>query len=249
MCSVRNIFFLGIVLIVTIGCKRNEIEENRESNRILDSVKVPFEIKKSKDSSSAVLVTKEKGVNSTQGIKNDENSYSNNILLNYKEILAQNNELTQQNFIRSFPNTFEEMHDLFGYDENEGPGIYYDNNFGGAMIKLFSELDPINKSVYYKKYIDICLNGQWEADHIRKGFGIYKKLIERPIDAYSYLAIREDKEIQSVFRFILDGPHPNNDENKHLLKDIKDAIPPSETRMQNLLENTFDEMINENHSH
>jgi len=171
------------------------------------------------------------------------------ILLRYKEILAINNQETQQNFIDAYPNSFKKMQETFGYDDEKGPAPYYDHIIGGGMIKLFSELDPIDKGQYYNKLINICINGKWEADNIRGGFGIYKKMIKNPNDIYQSISTRTDAEIESVFKFIFDGPHPNNEENNKIYNQIIEVMPLEFKRERQLLELAYNELIEEDHNH
>ena len=169
------------------------------------------------------------------------------ILLRYKEILAINDEQTQRNFVEVFPRNFKEMQETFGYDDEKGPAPHYDHIIGGGMIKLFSEIEPVDKKMYYNKLIDICIDAKWEADNIRDGFGIQKQLIKNPDDIYPILSNRSDDEIKSVFRFIFDGPHPDHKGNHETYDKLQNSVPSDFSRISKLLNEAFNKLIHEDH--
>lgn len=74
-------------------------------------------------------------------------------------------------FFCAFPNSFKEMQELFGYDNEKGAAPLYDYPIGNHVIEYFGNLNSIPKDKYYDKYINICTNGIWEADNIREAFG------------------------------------------------------------------------------
>ena len=77
----------------------------------------------------------------------------------------------------SFPNSFKDMQELFGYDDSKGAAPLYDYPLGENIIKYFGQMTTISKDKYYDKYINICIGGIWQADNVREGFGIHERLI------------------------------------------------------------------------
>jgi len=113
-------------------------------------------------------------------------------------------------FFDAFPNSFKNMQDVFGFDNIKGKAPLYDYKTGGTIIIFFSKLTSIDKDDYYNKYINICINGVWKGDNIANGFGFYNKLYDSPLEVLTVLRQRNNTEIRSVFRFLFDGPRPEN---------------------------------------
>lgn len=114
----------------------------------------------------------------------------------------------EQLFFDAFPSSFQEMQELFSFDEEKGAAPLYDYPIGSDIITFFSDLKHVEENEYYNKYINICIDGNWEADNIGEGFGIWKKLNNDTKDIVPLLSKRTDKEIISVFYFLYDAPHP-----------------------------------------
>ncbi len=113
------------------------------------------------------------------------------------------------------------------------------------MIKYFANLNTISKEIYYDKYINICVDGVWEADNIREAFGLELRLINDTKAACSSLSKRTNKEIKSVYHFIFDGPHPKNEINKKKYNVLLPILTKENEKLGNLLEETYKKIITE----
>ncbi|MBL4887313.1 MAG: hypothetical protein JKZ03_02420, partial [Flavobacteriaceae bacterium] len=82
----------------------------------------------------------------------------------------------ERKFFCAYPNSFKEMQNIFGYDDTKGEAPLYSDGF--KFINFFSTLNSIHKKQYYAKYIDINIDGIWEADNIQGAFGFDTKLLE-----------------------------------------------------------------------
>ncbi len=147
----------------------------------------------------------------------------------------------------SFPNSFEAMQKLFGYNDSKGAAPLYDYPLGENIIRYFGQLTTIPKDKYYDKYINICIGGRWQADNIRAGFGIHERLINDSEAICSRLTKRTDKEIKSVFRFIFDGPHPKNDDNQKIYNQLLLKIDKFDKRLSKLLAESYNQLMKEVH--
>ena len=152
-----------------------------------------------------------------------------------------------EKFFCAFPNSFKGMQNIFGFDDNKGAAPLYDS--GENMIEYFANLNTISKEIYYDKYISICLDGIWEADNIREAFGLADKLTNDTEAACSSLSKRTDKEIKSVFHFIFDGPHPNNDDNKETYNRLSPKITKQNERLCKLLTESYNKVMTEDDGH
>ena len=63
----------------------------------------------------------------------------------------------------SFPDSFKDMQELFGYDDSKGAAPLYDYPLGENIIKYFGQMTTIPKDKYYDKYINICIGGIWQV--------------------------------------------------------------------------------------
>ncbi|MFD0933294.1 hypothetical protein ACFQ0R_11860 [Psychroflexus salinarum] len=165
----------------------------------------------------------------------------------------------EEKFFCAFPNSFKEMQALFGYDDENGAAPLYstenntysytDQNIMSDVIGFFSELKSIPDSTYYEKYIRINIDGYWEADNINEAFGFYYRLMNDIESACRALGKFTDREIQSVFHFIFDGPHPENDYNEKLYKNLKPGIDSQNKRLSRLLTESYVKLMAEDDSH
>ena len=149
----------------------------------------------------------------------------------------------QQNFFDAFPNTFNEMQALFGYDMNSGtPSPLYSE--GDKLIYFFSTLGAIERTEYYKKYVSINLDGIWEADNIQGGFYLTERFKFEPEVFCNQMAKFTDYELTSVFTFVFDGPHPSK--NSIVYQTFYEGINSCDSRLGRLLSGAVDVLI-ENH--
>jgi hypothetical protein len=156
---------------------------------------------------------------------------------------------SDERFFCAFPNSFKEMQNVFGFDENKGTAPLYDYPNGEKMIKYFAKLNSIQKDIYYDKYINICLDGVWEADNIREAFGFAGRLTNDTNAACLALSKRTDKEIKSVFNFIFDGPHPKNEQNEKIYKNLLPILTRQNERIGKLLKESYKKVMTKGNDH
>jgi hypothetical protein len=110
-------------------------------------------------------------------------------------------------FFNAFPSTFEELNELYGYN-NHTPAILYSSSYD-HIIGLFNNLDLINDTVYYKKIISISINGHWDADAVNAfQKGLTKRTISNPELIVDILQNMPDDTIKSFWRFYFDRAIP-----------------------------------------
>uniref|UniRef100_UPI0040472F67 hypothetical protein n=1 Tax=Roseivirga sp. TaxID=1964215 RepID=UPI0040472F67 len=160
---------------------------------------------------------------------------------------TENRKLLEQLYFCSFPKTFNQMENIFGYNDSTGAAPLYVS--GLDYIKLFNSLQFIPKTQYYKRYINININGYWQADNIQGAFGIESKFVNdnkfmcQTLDSYS------ENDIKSVFRFMFDGPHPKNKSNETLYKKLKTNIDSTNQKISLLLTEAYEEVIKTEDGH
>jgi hypothetical protein len=154
-----------------------------------------------------------------------------------------------ERFFCAFPNSFKEMEDLFGFSEKNRGAPLYNYEDGAAILEYFKNLTTIPKADYYNKYINICVGGVWEADHIVHAFDFEDKLINDTHVACTELSKRTDEDIASVFRFIFDGPHPQNLRSKVIYKRLLPRLNSYSARLGKLLTRSYKQVMRTTHGH
>ena len=158
-----------------------------------------------------------------------------------------------QEFFCAFPSDFEGMEQLFGYDDKLGPGPLYSSSEStlkyqhkfiySDLIGLFSELSSVDLQDYFKKYISININGEWNVDNISNGFGIYYRIINDTEEFCSALSKFDPVDIKSMFHFIFDGPHPINARSRHLYHSMKEQICIVDKSITMHLDEVYEEIL------
>jgi len=166
---------------------------------------------------------------------------------------------SESKFFCTFPNSFAEMEELFGYDNAKGEApLYYTPmvdrltsyfSSPNALISYFENLNSIPKDKYYDKYINICVNGIWQADNIVAAFGFGERILKETEDACLFLGKRSDKEIESIYKFIFDGPHPKNESNEEFYNKLLPEITSTNERLGKLLTKSYKELISKDDGH
>jgi hypothetical protein len=135
---------------------------------------------------------------------------------------------------------------LFGYDSEKGPAPCIPRK---KVIEFFSELRSIPDSLYYLKYIKICLDGIWQADNIRDAFGLHQRLLDDTENVCRILSGFQDPEIVSVFRFFFDGPHPAHKHYSELFKLLMIRLDAQGGRYSTLLSQAYNEILAQDDGH
>ena len=119
----------------------------------------------------------------------------------------------EKEYFKTFPNSFVLLNSLFGYSDKEpmGPesreGPLY--NEADLYIEAFFKLNGIEKTQYYNRIIDICINGRWYADGVNYFRHGMKDMVKSDINLFSeLLSKRTNKEIKGFWYFYLDEPYP-----------------------------------------
>jgi hypothetical protein len=146
-------------------------------------------------------------------------------------------------FFCAFPDSFEEMQSVFGFDDIKGTAPLYEYPNGANAIEFFGKINSVPDSIYYDKYVRINIGGFWEADNIAEAFYFANRLIVDTEKACKSLAKFSDDEIKSVFRFIFDGPHPRNDYNEEKYQKLKLKIGRADMRLNKLLKLSYESLI------
>ena len=125
----------------------------------------------------------------------------------------------RQQFFKEFPNDFNQLLNLYGYDDkNSKPSILYDEA-PNHILKLFNSLSDINDTLYYRKIIQVSIGGHWDADAVNYfQHGLRERVLDKTeLTVYLLSHIPEDK-IKSFWYFYFDGVHPEKQIPEQLLR-------------------------------
>ena len=120
--------------------------------------------------------------------------------------LIEDNSLNNQNtFFELFPNSFENFKNTFGFKEGKESPLYD----GFEYVQAFFKLDSIQEKRQIDKWINISINGHWDADAVNYfQHNLRPRIFENVDLTYDLLKKRTDKEIISFFYFFFNEIHP-----------------------------------------
>lgn len=114
-------------------------------------------------------------------------------------------------FINAFPNTFEDLNQLYGYEDGKGGRILF-SKFP-EHFSYFFDCSEVSDREKLNKVINIGIGGKWEADTIEtfqdSTFNLVKNHL---IQTKEILENSPDEKAASFWYFLLDGPSPNDKE-------------------------------------
>ena len=157
----------------------------------------------------------------------------------------------ERQFFCAMPNSFDKMIDLLflestmTYNRAKAKGKLPIIALVHPFVDFFSQLKTIAPDQYYEKYINMCVDGFYGADDIREGFQIYKRFETDTKAICNVLVKRNDKDIKSVFRFIFDSSHPENEVNEDIYDTIYPLVNKENKHLGALLKDSFETLIKE----
>lgn len=156
----------------------------------------------------------------------------------------------ERQFFCAMPNSFEGMFDVLYIDQIESIKKYQANGKLPTFhypihrfIYFFSKLESIEPNQYYNKYINICIDGFYGADDLRNGFQIYERLETDTKTICTVLSQRNEAEIKSVFHFIFDSSHPENELNQEIFDTIYPLVNAENERLGFLFKTSLEDVI------
>ena len=154
---------------------------------------------------------------------------------------AQGNDSTRYKklFFTLFPSNFVSFNSIYGYSDKSGSMPLY--SLYEKHISLFCKLNASQPpKEYFNKLIKLGINGRWDADAVNA----LQDCILSHVNENSTLTITllkqfKDIEIRSFWRFLFDGPHPDNKNVKRQFDTLYKAVGLIDKRMAELLQNEY----------
>lgn len=156
-----------------------------------------------------------------------------------KQAFEQNNYSI---FFKLFPDTYSELIDFYGFDDNTGKKPLYD--FYETHINYFFKYEEkISSEIFVGKVYKIAKDGVWDAD----GIGLFQSnlselIISKPNIFLEILTTKPDKEATSFWHFVFDGSGKYDLQNKEKFETIYNKINPLDKKQGRLLKDEFERM-------
>lgn len=129
----------------------------------------------------------------------------------------------QEQFFDKFPRSFQELNKTYDYRPRGNPmsSLYYDHIFNG-----FAKLNKIPEWKYYKRLINLSINGKWDADAVNA----LKEVLENKAQAnpellFSLLSLHLKEEIYSFWYFYFNSLLPLKGGIPVFLKNMEKEYP------------------------
>mgnify|MGYP000141446527 CR=1 FL=1 len=121
------------------------------------------------------------------------------------ELKKDNSQKNQREFFNLFPSSFQSFNNTFGFKNGTAAPLYD----GHEYISQFFSLDSIDQRKQLNKWINISIDGHWDADAVNY-FQMYLRLrVFQNLDlTFKLLKERPEKEIKSFFYFFFNEIHP-----------------------------------------
>ncbi|MGP1500492.1 hypothetical protein [Bergeyella cardium] len=177
---------------------------------------------------------KEENNNVTQ-----KNNIADTRMEKLKRAFEQNDYTT---FFKLFPDTYSELVDFYGFDDDTGKKPLYD--FYEVHINyLFEYEEKLSSEFFAEKVYKIVNGGVWRAD----GIGLFQSnlselIIHKPNIFLEILTTKPDKEVASFWYFVFDGSGKYDLQNKEKFKTIYKKINSLDKKQGRLLKNEFERM-------
>lgn len=158
---------------------------------------------------------------------------------NLKRAFEQNDYVT---FFKSFPNTYSELIDFYGFDDYTEKKPLYDS-YETHINYFFEYEEKINPECFTEKVYKITKGGLWEPD----GIGLFQSnlselIIRKPNIFLEILITKPDKEIADFWHFVFDGSSKYDLQNKEKFETIYRKIDILNNKQGKLLKKEFESM-------
>lgn len=227
-----------LLILFFIGCKtepkKKVVKEVIEIENINNKTDTDTVVKMNKEDSSEVKSPRKKKVQiqlnyslKTENVKTlkDSAAYLKHY---YTQFEQTKDSLSEILFFEMLPNNFSNFKNLYGYNDLPNgdfvKGLLYE-----AEKQIEHKFKYIDLERKINKFIDISINGYWQADNINffqnklhQSYKVNKKMYN------TFLENKSESEIEGFWKFFFDGPHPENQQEvySNVLANIDEAMVP-----------------------
>lgn len=181
-------------------------------------------------------------VNDTQA-KNRNNNQIEALKDDFNKVQGKDSVIYAKLFFAAFPTNFISFNSIYGYSDKAGPMPLY--SLYEKHIGLFCKLNSNQPTTeHFSKLIKLGINGHWDADAVNALQDcILTHVNEKPGLTVTLLKHFKDKEIRSFWRFLFDGPHPDDKEVKKQYDVLYKSIGLINKSMANLMQNEYMKLV------
>ncbi len=137
-------------------------------------------------------------------------------------------------YLRSFPSDWETYKKFFGSN-----GILkgeYD------LIYILLDLKNVPSPLVYRKVLDLSKGAEFGKD-LEQDLLLHKWLEKDPDDIIPVCGEYSDQDLESIFRFMMDGPHPEHFKDK--FESLYQIIQSRDDRMGKLFSHAYNQLLEE----
>jgi hypothetical protein len=162
----------------------------------------------------------------------------------YEQAIVPTDSIFKKKFFNCFPNDFSLFNSLYGWYE-KGDTLYVQPLYDDAInhINLFCELyNYIASKDYYKKCIDISLDGHWSADAVN----YFQTCVQNHItnNTLSFLEVLDtynDIDIKKFWHFVFDTSYYNHPSAKSIHQIVYNKVKILNPRILVLMEEQYNQ--------
>ncbi|MCM1176395.1 MAG: hypothetical protein NC335_01425 [Bacteroides sp.] len=123
-------------------------------------------------------------------------------------------------FWNSFPDTFSEFIELYGYNQvSDKPGVLY--NDSDKHIEYLFHSCLVSDMVHFEKLYGIAKDGYWDADAANYFHNeMWKLALKYPNLWTELFESKKDEELLSFWKYVISSPHPESYNHSYFNSDI-----------------------------
>jgi len=159
----------------------------------------------------------------------------------YLATTSKDNSLYKKRFFELFPNNFQLFNSIYGYTEMDDGYASFSPLYSDPCDHIglfFSTINVVDRTLFYKKIIDISQNGHWAADAIACfQENLHKLLLNNTKQFLQILETYTDAKIKSFWQFFFANNIFNHPFNVEMYERVHEKIKAlNHTRILTLVE-------------
>jgi hypothetical protein len=175
--------------------------------------------------------------------KNKKNNHIEALKGDFNKAQGKDSVRYAKMFFDAFPTDFVSFNSIYGYSDKAGPMPLY--SLYEKHIGLFCKINSNQPTTeHFSKLIKLGINGHWDADAVNALQDcILSHVNETPGLTVTLLKRFKEKEIRSFWRFLFDGPHPDDKEVKKQYDVLYKSIGLIDKSTANLMQNEYMKLV------
>jgi hypothetical protein len=143
---------------------------------------------------------------------NSQNRNNKDISLLLNECKLSPTKESLKLFFDTFPSSYNELQNTFGYSDEKGAAPYY-NNGEEYLVMFFKSSQVVDKEVFIDKLIEISKGGKWDADNVNSFQEKLRNYFFSNDKAFLIILNKKDKAVIKEFWYFFSDEPVFNKEN------------------------------------